>query len=132
MAERNQFDKRLEARTQELLETIAQLEARISRSEQLQDKQERAWMTDAIIGDAVSSHPQMRLFADYLVTSDDKYFQRVHDLVTYPEVREPCEKCEIFIFELTATGIEGDPFDFKILVCDGRIVDVRRGESLNS
>ncbi len=111
---------------------VVDLESRIARAEAWQDNHERLLMTSAIVGDAVADHTDIRLLADHVITPEHEYFKQVHDSITYPEVREPCDKCEISYFELTHTGIEGDPFDFTILSCDGVIIAVRRGESLNS
>ena len=88
-------------------------------------------MTKAIVGDRVSRHPDIRQLADYVYTPETPFFQQLLDVITYPEVLTPSAQCGIFIFELTGTGTDGDPCDFKILACDGDPVAVRRGESLN-
>ena len=108
----------------------SQLQARVARAERLEDTLERKFMTTSVVGRKVSDFPKLRLLVDHTLQHTDDAYRPVLDTITYPDVVEASPGHEIFYFDLTNTGIEGDPFDFYLLVSDGEIVRMRRGESL--
>ena len=109
---------------------IAKLESRVAKAEQLEDMLERKFMTPTVIGRKVTDFPELRLLVDHTIVPGDEFYRHCLDKITYPDVIDESSDHEIFYFDLTNTGIEGDPFDFFLLVSDGVILQMQRGESL--
>ena len=108
----------------------AELQSQLARAERLEDMLEREYMSTSVVGRKVADFPTLRLLVDHTVLPADEAYRPVLDTVTYPDVIDASPGHEILYFDLTDTGIEGDPFDFYLLVSDGVIIKMHRGESL--
>ena len=77
-------------------------------------------MITPVEGRQISDFPELQLLGDRTLHHTDDAYRPVLDTITYPDVVEASSRHEIFWFDLTNTGVEGDPADFFLLVSDGR------------
>lgn len=114
-----------------LSQEISRLVQENRQGEILQDPFERKIMNGSMEGMNLSEFPEIPMLADHVVTRKSENFDRLHSWLIYPDKRDPPENCRIYYFDLMSSG-EGDPFDFYLMTHGDQIIQITRGESLNS
>lgn len=111
---------------------IHELESEIESVKQNEDLMERQFMDRRVIGKPITDFPTLLMLADAVVEPTDKYFQLTLDRIVDPDDGLDCKHCKILWFDLRDSGVEGDPFDFYLLLQDDVIVEIGYGESFQS